>query len=126
MTDQQGIHPVISKLLGEKLKKYADVVTTENGITPGVCIEIYTDIFGTFVEVLQEAKIRICNESMNYLAQCYYDGILISGMHELDPNIFDQRAKLENIETKELALLVMMLRGTDFAVPLIHEIKRRS
>jgi hypothetical protein len=125
MTENKSMHDVISVLLTEKLKRFSSK-ETEIKLTPGICIEIYTEIFGTFVEVLQESKINISNESMNYLAQCYYDGILINNQHELNPNIFDQRAKLENIETKELALLTMMVRGTDFAIPLIKEIKRRS
>jgi len=63
---------------------------------------------------------------MNYLAQQYYDGILINNTHELDPNIFSERARLDNITTKEIALMAMMLNGTDFAVPLIMEVKKRS
>jgi hypothetical protein len=63
---------------------------------------------------------------MNYLAQQYYDSIKINNKHELDPNIFTQRAKLENIKTKEVALLAVMMRGTDFIIPLVQEIKRRG
>ena len=54
------------------------------------------------------------------------DSISINDTQELDPNIFTQRAKLENIETKELALMAVMMSGTPFAIPFIHEVKRRS
>ena len=63
---------------------------------------------------------------MNYLSQQYYDGVLINGHQELDPDIFTQRAKLDGISTEELTLLAVMLNGTDFAVPLIEEVKKRQ
>ena len=78
------------------------------------------------MELFQTSGVELSNEGMNYLAQQYYDGILINGTQELDPNIFDKRAKLEAMETKEIALLAVMLNGTDFAIPLIQEVKRRS
>ena len=120
-----NIHEAVSKLLGERLKKYS-VKDSEARLDLVTCVKIYQDIFDTFVEIFKEGDVKICNESMNYVAQCYYDGILINNTHELDPNIFSQRAKIENIETKELALLAVLLNGTDFAIPLIHEVKRRG
>lgn len=111
----------VTKLLVERLKKFNgksnDLVTS---------VEIYQEIFETLAELMETSNVQITNESMNYLAQQYYDGVLINDNQELDPNIFTQRAKLENIETKEIALLAVMLSGTDFAVPLIAEIKRRG
>jgi hypothetical protein len=56
----------------------------------------------------------------------YYDSININETQELDPNIFTQRASLKNIETKEIALMAVMLNGTEFAVPFISEVKQRS
>lgn len=111
----------ISKLLGEKLKDFnqkdLDLVT---------CVDIYQVIFNTLVEVFEASNAGLTNEAMNYLAQQYYDAVLINGTQELDPNIFTQRAKMESIETRELAFMAVMFNGTDFAIPLIHEIKRRS
>ena len=52
--------------------------------------------------------------------------ILINGYQELDPNIFTQRARLDSMETEELTLLAVMLSGTDFALPILEEIKKRS
>lgn len=112
---------VITRLLGEKLKTYHD-----KKLDLVVCVEVYQTIFNTLVEVFEQSGAGMSNEAMNYLAQQYYDGVLVNGTQELDPNIFTQRAKLENIETKELALLAVMLNGTDFALPIIHEVKRRS
>lgn len=111
----------ISKLLTEKLKQFHQ--KTPNST---VSLQIYVEIFNSLVEVFQTSNIELTNEAMNYLAQQYYDSILINGTQELDPNIFDKRAKIENITTKELALLAVMLSGTDFTLPLIHEIKRRG
>jgi hypothetical protein len=127
MSDKKvGIHEAVSQLLGEKLKKYIKPEGSEEGLNPYVCTQIYGDIFDALVEVFTAAQVEITNESMNYVAQQYYDSILINNRYELDPNIFSQRARLENIETKELALLRMMLHGTDFSLPIIQEIKRRS
>lgn len=120
------MHEAISRLLTERLKKHTGSDKNLNVLS---CLEIYTEIFNTFVEVFTEAGVKLTNESMNYVAQQYYDGIEVTsrqGTHELDPNIFTVRARLENIETKELALMAVMLTKTDFAIPLIQEIKRRS
>jgi hypothetical protein len=117
------LHETLSKLLGAKLKPLS---TEERNLDLVACVEIYTTIFDTMVEVLTEANIPITNEAMNYLSQQYYDGVLVNGRQELDPEIFTVRAKLENIETKELAILAVILSGTDFAIPVIQEIKKRQ
>lgn len=117
------LHETISKLLGSKLQP---LIADEKSLNLVTCVEIYTTIFDVLVEVMTNAEINITNESMNYLAQQYYDGVLVNGTQELDPEIFTQRAKLEGIETKDLALLAVVLNGTDFAVPIIHEIKKRT
>ena len=112
---------VVSRLLSDKLKSFDN-----KSLNVATCLEIYTSIFETLAEIFETSNIQLSNESLNYLAQQYYDGILINENEELNPNIFTQRAKLENIETKELALLAVMLNGTDFSLPLIQEIKRRG
>ena len=117
------LHETISKLLSTKLQP---LTSGERELNLVSCIEIYTTIFDTLVEVLVESGINVPNEAMNFLAQCYYDGILVNGREELDPDIFTQRAKVEEIETKHLAMLAAILNGTDFAVPIIQEIKKRS
>ncbi len=116
-----NFNETITKLLTEKLKKYHD-----KNLDLVVCVEIYQTIFDSLVEIFETSKTGLTNEAMNYLAQQYYDAVLINGKEELDPNIFTQRAKMELIETKELALLAVMLSGTDFAIPVIQEVKRRS
>lgn len=120
--EKKGIHDAVAMLLEQNLKQYAD----ERKLDLSVCVRIYQTIFDTLVQVFQGSNVQITNESMNYLAQQYYDSIKINGRHELDPEIFTQRARLENIETREVALLATMMRGTDFFFPLIDEIKRRS
>jgi hypothetical protein len=113
---------VITKLLSERLKAYR-----EKNLDLVVCVEIYQTIFDTLVEVFEKANSGLTNEAMNYLSQQYYDAVSVNNSGQgLDPDIFTQRAKLESIETKELALLAVMLNGTDFAIPLIQEVKRRG
>lgn len=117
----KNIHESISKLLTIKLNSYK-----EKSLNDEVCIKIYQDIFECFVDLFQESNIKISNESMNLLSQMYYDSVKINLTQELNPNIFDKRASMKNIETKELALLATMLNGTPFSDPILYEIKRRS
>ncbi len=119
----QEFHEAISRMLQAKLQSF---VNENRSLNLDTCIEIYTTIFNALVECMETAEAPLTNESVNFLAQQYYDSILINGTQELDPNVFTQRAKLENVETKELALLATMLQGTDFALPVMDEIKRRS
>lgn len=119
---KKGIHDAVAMLLESNLKQYAD----ERKLDLTVSTRIYQTIFETLTTVFKSSNIQITNESMNYLAQQYYDSIKINGRHDLDPNIFTQRAKLTNIKTKEITLLAVMMRGTEFIVPLVQEIKRRG
>jgi hypothetical protein len=118
---KQSFHDSITKLLLERLSKRKN-----QNLNRATCIEIYNDIFFTLSEVIKTASTPLSNESVNFLAQMYYDSISINENQELDPNIFTQRAKLGNIETKEIALLAVMLSGTEFASPFIAEVKLRS
>lgn len=113
-------HLTFSKLLESKLS------LGDRMLNRTTCLEIYSSIFETLSELFKNTSMPLSNESANYVAQQYYDSVLINNTHELDPNIFTQRAKLENIETKELALLTMLFEGTDFRIPVMLEIKRRS
>lgn len=114
---------IITKLLSTKLARFSG---SDVNLDKTTCLEIYQELFDSLVEVFETSKTKLTNESVNYLAQQYYFAITINGSYELDPNIFTQLAKLENIETKELALLAVMTNGSDIAIPLLHEIKRRS
>lgn len=116
-----GFHEAISRLLSAKLDPYKEA--TLDNVT---CIKIYTTIFDALVELFKAARAPVGNEAANYIAQQYYDGILINNTNELDPNIFNQRAQLSNIPTKELAFLAVALAGTDFRIPVLEEIKKRS
>jgi hypothetical protein len=89
-------------------------------------MEIYGDIFFTLTEIVKQAGTPLNNESVNLLAQMYYDSVTINGNQELDPTIFTQRAKLENVPTKQLALLATMMNFTPFGDIFISEVKRRS
>lgn len=114
-------HETVSKILTEKLKPML-----QEKVNLATCLSIYNTIFETFADIIKEAQLPLSNESVNYIAQQYYDGVVINQNEFLDPHIFTQRATLHNIETKELVLLSAMLFGTDFALPVLHEIKRRN
>ena len=115
------LNSAINKLITDRLKRRID-----QKLDRATCIEIYGDIFYTLSEVIKESQTPLDNESVNLLSQMYYDSIKINGNHELDPTIFTQRAKIENIPTKELALLATMMNGTPYGDIFIHAIKRRS
>ena len=117
----KNIHESVSQLLSKRLDKYRT-----KSLNDETCTLKYQEIFDCFVDLFQESKIQISNESMNLLSQMYYDAIKINSNQELNPSIFEKRASLKNIETKELALLSTMLNGTPFVDPMVYEIKRRS
>ena len=118
---KKQIHESLSKLLISKLESHKD-----SKLNSSTCISIYADIFNCLVGVFQESQVPISNEGVNLVAQMYYDSVKINGTEELNPDIFDKRAKLENVTTKELAMLGTMFSGTPFAPIFIHEVKRRS
>lgn len=118
---KKQIHESLSKLLINTLQGYK-----AEKLNSATCTMIYTDIFNCLVEVFQESQIPITNEAVNLLAQMYYDSIKINDTEELDPNIFDKKAKLENVMTKELAMLATLFNGTPFSPIFIHEVKSRS
>lgn len=115
------VHETISKLLTDRLQRRVD-----QKFDRSVCMEIYGDIFFTLTEIIKQAGTPLDNESVNLLAQMYYDSVVVNGNQELDPTIFSQRAKLENIPTKQLALMATMMNGTPFGDIFVSTIKRRS
>jgi gamma-glutamyl-gamma-aminobutyrate hydrolase PuuD len=119
--DKKDFHSVFASLLRNKVD-----FLKEEKLNTATCTRFYTTIFETLVDVLEKSNIKLMNESVNYIAQQYYDGIVLNGSQELDPNIFNQRAKLENIQTKDLGFMAVMLKNTDFVWPLITELKRRN
>lgn len=121
MSDKKTFHDALSTLLGAKLAPFK-----ERDLDKATCTEIYTTIFETLTELLKTAKAPLGNESANYIAQSYYEGIKINGTSELDPSIFDKQASVKEIPTKELAFLATLLVGTDFRLPALAEIKQRS
>ena len=123
MTDNK-LHETISKILVDRLER-----NKGKNLNRETCTSIYQDIFYSISEILKESNTPLGNESANFLSQMYYDCVSIqttSGTLELDPNIFEKRAKLENIPTKEIALMATMMRGTPLVAPFVSEIKRRS
>ena len=123
MSKHGNFYESISKLLVQNLEKYKS-----KGLNRETCLSIYGTIFETIQSVVEGAELQssVSNESLNWLAQCFYDSISINNNQETDPNIFTQRARLENIPTNELAFLAMLLKETPFVGPVVATIKRRS
>jgi hypothetical protein len=117
----KSVHETIMELLNGRLQR-----RFQQKLDSTTCSEIYQDIFFSLSEVIKESRAPLSNESVNLLSQMYYDSVTINGNQELDPNIFTQRAKMENIPTRELALLATMMNRTPFGDIFITEVKRRS
>lgn len=122
---KKQIHDSLSKLLVKKLE-----IHNGSRLNAETCTAIYRDIFDCLIEVFQESQVNMSNEAANLVAQMYYDSVDIrdssGNSQELDPNIFDKRAKLTNVPTKELAMLATMFNGTPFSQIFVYEVKRRS
>lgn len=121
----------IEKLLNTKLQNaLADKVTNVNDLDVSRCTEIYHMIFSTLVEIFSNPNLKtnvsLTNEAMNYLAQQFYSEIRINDSIELNPNIFTEKAKLENIDTKELVFLLSIMQDSLCYVDIIKQIKKRS
>lgn len=116
------LHEAISGLVTDKLK----LQFKERSLNHTTCVEIYQMIFDTVVEIVESSNMKLTNEFVNYVAQEYYDSVLINNNQPLDPNIFTQRAQLENIETKELQFMAVFFKGTDYFFPVLQELKKRS
>ena len=121
MSTKKSAHEVISKLLVERLSRRKG-----EKLDHAACNAIYQDVFFTISELVKTSGSPLSNESVNLLAQMYYDSVVINGQEELDPNIFTQRAKLENVPTKELAFLATLTEGSPFFSVFVGAIKRRS
>lgn len=118
---KKNIHEVLSKLITTRL-----LGQKNEHLNRTTCILMYQDIFSSIEELCTTSGVAISNESMNYLAQMYYDAVVVNENHTLDPNIFTQKASLDNIPTQELVLLAMFMNGTPFAAEFIDKIKSRS
>ena len=115
------LHETLSRLLNDRLQRRID-----QKLDRSTCMEIYGDIFYSLTEVIKQSETPLCNESVNLLSQMYYDSVSINGNQELDPNIFTKRASIEEIPTKELALMATMMNGTPFGDIFISAVKKRS
>jgi hypothetical protein len=120
---KKNLHQTIAPLLQTRLSRFEGRGAKLDRTT---CLEIYSEIFNVFVDVISSTDAKLSNEGMNYVAQQYYDGILINGHQELDPDIFDKRASMDNIPTPELCIIGAMLRGTEFLRPVVKALKSRG
>jgi hypothetical protein len=121
MSEKKSAHEAISKLLVERIGRRKG-----EKLDKAACSAIYQDLFFTLSELVKTSGSPLSNESVNLLAQMYYDSVVINNNEELDPNIFTQRAKIENISTKELAFLATLTEGSPFFGVFVGAIKRRS
>lgn len=121
MKNDARFHDTIVAMLAERLN-----VLHGRSLSRGTCMEFYHVIFNNLQDIFTNAEVQLSNEALNWLAQGYYDSILINGRDSLDPTIFTQRAKFENIATRELVLLAGLLKGSELVYEVVSEIKRRS
>jgi len=119
---KQTFYESFSRLLSQNLTKFTD----GRPLDKTTCLAIYETVFGTVQLIAENAELKISNECCNYVAQQFYDGILINNNQELDPNIFDKRARLENINNKDLVTMLALFEGTDFKIEVIEALKRRN
>lgn len=114
------------QLIDSRLLTFKDRI-----LDSSTCIEIYTTIFSTIAEVFENSQVQVENETVNWIAQTFYNVIEIGtpggGMAKLDPNIFDKKAKLENIKTPDVALLYIMFRDQPWLIAdVVKEIRKRN
>ena len=121
MNQNTKFHDTIVAMLAERL----DILRGKD-LNRMTCMEFYHVIFNNLQDIFTKSEVQLSNESLNWIAQGYYDSILINGREQLNPSIFTQRAKFENIPTKELILLAGLLRGSELVYEVVGEIKRRS
>lgn len=121
--DNAKVLEAITTLLDERLK-----VFLFEKIDRTTSVKIYSVIFNTIAEIFERSKMPLTNEAANYVAQQLYDAVSINKNEDinLDPSIFTQRAKLENLKTSELASLAAIFSGSPLVLPVISEIKKRS
>ena len=87
---------------------------------------IYTAIYNCVLEVFQTSKVNnLSNEFMNFVAQNFYDEVVINEKETLDPNIFTQRSKLSAMQTHELEFLAVFYCGTHNLPTVMIELKKR-
>ena len=92
-------------------------------------LEVYMVIFNVLGDMFNQANMKLSDEGVNFLAQLYYDSISLNGDERegMDPNIFTQRARLDNIRTEELILYANLFKDVPAYLGLfMAEIKRRS
>jgi len=93
------------------------------------CTLIYQDIFLALQEIvlmIPTLKNGITDKGINFVAQAYYDMVSINGRDELNPNIFTERVKHDDMPTSELALCGVLLHGTPVLAEIVAVIKKRS
>lgn len=114
------LYETVTLLLQTKLQKFKNTTLTD-----GVCIEIYNEIFKTLVDIIKASDLKLTNESTNYISQTIYSAVELNKNCHLNPNIFTELAKLENIEKIDLLKIAMFLQGSDFLADVVNELKKR-
>lgn len=112
------------KLMNSKLEKYHT-----KKINQSLSKSVYQDVYNVLTEILSLAagsKYSLSHESLSYFTQLYYDCIISSDGQKLDTNTIGKLANLSKIDNKELDFYSFAFYGTDLAIHVNHEIKRRS
>lgn len=121
---QNNVKEVIDKLLVDRLSKFISSSPTD-----AVCLEIYLEIFKTIEEIILNVPKfaeKATHDCVNFIAQAYYDMILLNNSETLNPNIFDKRVKVSDLSNTDLVLCSPFLQGTDVFAEIAITLKKRS
>lgn len=100
-------------------------VLLKRDINSALFLEAYQIIFGAVSEVMQTANAGVSNDFVNFVSQHIYDCISIGGDQRMDPNIFTQRARIEDLSTGEILLAIPLMLSDVAAADLIRAVKGR-
>lgn len=110
----------IMQMINERIQAFV-----RKDLTAALHYEIYETIFNVVKEVMLNANAGVTNEFINFVAQHVYDNISLGGNNRLDPNIFSQRATVENLTKGEILLALPLMLTETSAANLIRAVKGR-
>jgi len=117
------IQQALQGMLNAKLVEFVDQTLTSE-----VCAKIYVSMFESvneLVGMVPELKKNLDEQSVNFIAQGYYDLIEVNGQ-TLDPNVFTKRVKVTELSTRQLALVGLLFVDTPILSEIMVTLKKRS
>jgi GrpB-like predicted nucleotidyltransferase (UPF0157 family) len=89
-------------------------------------MELYGTIFNSIADIFLQSKVKMSNETMNFVAQCYYEDVEINGRNEIDKMIYTQKAKIESVPNHELVILTKLWKDHVYAKIFVQALKSRN